>query len=137
MSRTIAPVMRRGAGRPGMSAVVMTRSISRMCRWISSSSRRCWSSPSSAAYPPAASAAVVTASGATKLAPRLSTCSFTAGRTSNADTTAPSRRAVAIACSPATPAPSTNTLAGASVPAAVVSIGKRRGDAAAATSTAL
>src|SRR5947209_4301559 len=45
------------------------------------------------------------------LAPRLSTCSLAAGRTSVAVTTAPSRRAVAIACRPATPAPMTNTLA--------------------------
>ena len=47
---------------------------------------------------------------------------------SNAVTTAPSRRAVAIACSPATPAPSTSTCAGGIVPAAVISIGKKRGD---------
>ena len=42
-------------------------------------------------------------------------------------TTAPSRRAVAIACNPATPAPRTSTFAGATVPAAVISIGKNRG----------
>ena len=54
------------------------------------------------------------------------TCSATAGRTSNAETTAPSRRAVAIAWRPATPAPITSTRAGAIVPAAVISIGKRR-----------
>ena len=48
------------------------------------------------------------------------TSSFTAGRTSYASTTAPSRREVAIACRPATPAPSTNTFAGAMVPAAVI-----------------
>ena len=39
-------------------------------------------------------------------------------RTSKADTTAPRRRAVPIACSPATPAPSTSTVAGREVPAA-------------------
>ena len=39
-------------------------------------------------------------------------------------TIAPSRLAVAIACRPATPAPRTSTLAGATVPAAVVIIGK-------------
>ena len=38
-------------------------------------------------------------------------------------TTAPNRRAVAIAIRPATPAPNTHTLLGAIVPAAVVSIG--------------
>ena len=62
-----------------------------------------------------------------KVAPSDSTCSRTAGRTSKPETTAPSRRAVAIACSPATPAPSTSTFAGGIVPAAVVSIGKKRG----------
>ena len=41
----------------------------------------------------------------TNEAPRLSTCSFTAGRTSVALTMAPSRRAVAIACSPCHPGP--------------------------------
>ena len=40
-------------------------------------------------------------------------------------TIAPRRLAVAIACRPATPAPSTITLAGATVPAAVVIIGKQ------------
>src|SRR5207244_2061959 len=51
------------------------------------------------------------------LAPRLSTCSLAAGRTSVAVTTAPSRRAVAIACRPATPAPMTNSLAERAGPA--------------------
>ena len=50
---------------------------------------------------------------------------------------APSRRAVAIACRPATPAPSTSTRAGAMVPAAVISSGKNCGSASAASSTAL
>ena len=44
---------------------------------------------------------------------------------------------MAIACSPATPAPRTSTRAGASVPAAVTSIGKKRGAVFAASSTAL
>ena len=71
------------------------------------------------------------------VAPRLSTCSLTTGRTSKPATTAPRRREVAIACKPATPAPSTSTFAGATVPAAVISIGKKRGSRSAATSTAL
>ena len=50
------------------------------------------------------------------VAPSDSTCSRTAGRTSKPETTAPSRRAVAIACRPATPAPSTSTFAGGIVP---------------------
>ena len=52
-------------------------------------------------------------------------------------TTAPSRRAVAIACKPATPAPMINALTGWIVPAAVISIGKIRGDRSAARMTAL
>ena len=44
---------------------------------------------------------------------------------------------MAIACRPATPAPMTNAFAGASVPAAVVIIGRIRGSALAPTSTAL
>ncbi len=59
-----------------------------------------------------------------KRAPRLSTCSLTTGRVSNASTTAPSRLAVAMACSPATPAPRTSTRAAFTVPAAVMSMGK-------------
>ena len=59
-----------------------------------------------------------------KRPPRLSTCSLTAGRVSYASTTAPSRRAVPIACKPATPAPRTNTRAGVTVPAAVIISGR-------------
>ncbi len=71
------------------------------------------------------------------MAPRLSTCSLTAGRTSKASTTAPSRRAVAIAWRPATPAPSTSALAGRIVPAAVVNMGRNLGRCPAAMRTAL
>ena len=52
-------------------------------------------------------------------------------------TTAPSRFAVASACSPATPAPITSTRAGLTVPAAVIIRGNIRGSSAAASSTAL
>ena len=55
---------------------------------------------------------------------------------SKPETTAPSRFAVAIACRPATPAPSTITFAGATVPAAVVIIGKNRPASRAARSVA-
>ena len=72
-----------------------------------------------------------------KVAPRLSTCSRTIGLTSNPETTAPSRLEVAIAWSPATPAPSTSTFAGATVPAAVISIGKNFGNVSAASTAAL
>src|SRR5204863_140296 len=63
----------------------------------------------------------------TYLAPTLSICSFTSGRTSVAKTLAPSRRAVAMACRPATAAPITNTLAGNTMPAAVVRRDARAG----------
>ena len=49
-----------------------------------------------------------------------------ADRTSVADTCAPSRRAVAIACKPATPTPMIKALAAEIVPAAVIIIGKAR-----------
>ncbi|VVE59233.1 hypothetical protein PTE30175_05407 [Pandoraea terrae] len=60
------------------------------------------------------------------LAPSDSICSLTAGRTSEASMTAPSRLAVAMACRPATPAPSTTMRAALTVPAAVISIGMKR-----------
>ena len=60
-------------------------------------------------------------------APSDFTCSATTERVSYAVTTAPSRRHVAIACSPATPAPMISAFAGGIVPAAVVSIGKNFG----------
>ncbi len=62
--------------------------------------------------------------------------SLAAGRTSVAETMAPSRRAVAIACSPATPAPTTNTRAGGTVPAAVIIMAKPRSNAPAPSITA-
>ena len=43
---------------------------------------------------------------------------------------------MAIACRPATPAPSTKTCAGVTVPAAVIKSGKNRGDISAPTRTA-
>ena len=73
----------------------------------------------------------------TKRPPKLCTCSLAAGLKSYAEITAPRRRAVAIACNPATPQPITNTRAGVMVPAAVVSMGKMRGWQSAAISTAL
>ena len=61
------------------------------------------------------------------LAPSDSTCSLVAGRTSKASTTAPRRLAVAMACRPATPTPRISTRAGFTVPAAVISMGMKRG----------
>ena len=67
--------------------------------------------------------------------PTERTSSADAARTSFADTTPPSRLAVAIACSPATPAPSTSTRAGARVPAAVIVMPNMRPNASAASVT--
>ena len=124
-----------GAGRPGTSAVVITTSDFAICAASASRCACCSSSVSSRAYPPAASASAEPST-SRNFAPSDCTCSLTAARTSNAVTTAPSRRAVAIACSPATPAPSTSTWAGGIVPAAVISIGKNRPCSSAAISTA-
>ena len=55
-----------------------------------------------------------------KVPPIEATSSAEAARMSLAETRAPSRFAVPIACSPATPAPRTSTRAGGMVPAAVM-----------------
>ena len=73
---------------------------------------------------------------ATNLAPSDSTCSLVAGRTSVAVTMPPRRRAVAIACRPATPTPMMNILAAGTVPAAVIIIGMARPYSLAASTTA-
>ena len=56
----------------------------------------------------------------------LWTCSFTSGRVSKARTIAPRPRAAPIAAKPATPAPMTSTLAGGTLPAAVICPVKKR-----------
>ncbi len=71
------------------------------------------------------------------LPPSDSICSFTLGRTSEASMTAPRRLAVAMACRPATPTPRMTTRAAFTVPAAVISIGKKRWYLSAAIITAL
>ncbi len=72
-----------------------------------------------------------------KRPPSDSTCSLTAGRTSETSTTAPRRLAVAMAWRPATPAPMTTTRAGLMVPAAVIRSGMYLGSRQAVRSTAL
>ena len=120
---TASAVTRTGGLRPGTWAVVITTSMPPM----TSLSSACWAARSSAvssrAYPPAPVASMVVLS-LTNFAPRLSACSRVSGRTSYACTTAPSRFAVPMAWSPATPIPRISTLAGLAVPAAVVSSGK-------------
>ena len=56
----------------------------------------------------------------------LFTWSFTSGRVSKARTTAPMPWAVPMAARPATPAPMTSTLAGGTLPAAVICPVKKR-----------
>ena len=125
-----------GAFRPGIAAVVITTSARAMCfvrnvlcAWFSSS-------VCARAYPPLVSASWFISCDM-KVAPRLSTCSAAAALTSKAWTIAPSLFAVAIACSPATPAPSISTCAGGIVPAAVIIMGKNFPMELAAMSAAL
>ena len=73
--------------------------------------------------------------GSIDLAPRDRICSRASSRMSNPSTKAPRRRAVAIAWSPATPAPSTRTRAGGTVPAAVMRRGSILGSRPAARRT--
>ena len=131
---TIAAVMIFGAGRPGTAAVQTITSMVLRC----SPRRRCCSARSSSvswrAYPPSPAALTPRSR---NLPPSDSICSRVSGRTSKPSTCAPRRRAVAIACRPATPAPTIKTFDGRIVPAAVVSIGKKRGVNCAAISTAL
>ena len=74
--------------------------------------------------------------GSTERAPRDRICSRASSRMSNPSTTAPRRRAVATAWRPATPAPSTRTRAGFTVPAAVMRSGNIFGSRSAASRTA-
>ena len=114
--------------------MVITRSWLLMCAAMIAAFCAVSSSVCARAYPPVPSAF---AAGSTNCAPSERTCSPAAPRTSNAETTAPSRRAVAIACNPATPAPMMNAFAGAMDPAAVVSMGRNLSSAAAPISAAL
>ena len=117
---TISAVMSSGAGRPGISAVVMMMSTSRACAAYSSAALRSKSSEVCLAYPSElASNSSSDRSTRRNSAPIDSTCSPTSGRASKARTTAPRLPAVPTAASPATPAPTTRTLAGGTLPAAV------------------
>ena len=125
-----------GAGRPGIAAVVITTSNS----GIRSSSASCCALLLLGRQLAGVAALGLLADDAEVeegRAERLHLLAHGRAARRSPETTAPSRRAVAIACSPATPAPSTSARAGAIVPAAVVSIGKNRGRCSAASSTAL
>mmetsp|Transcript_26213 Transcript_26213/g.68852 ORF Transcript_26213/g.68852 Transcript_26213/m.68852 type:complete len:673 (-) Transcript_26213:747-2765(-) len=123
IAATISAVMSRGGGRPGMAAVVMTMSHCGICsRYIAAVLAWPSGEKSGLAYPPSSCAiASATMSGCTNSPPTDATCSTASIRTSVARTTAPSLRHVAMASSPATPHPATNTTAGGFFPAAVIS----------------
>jgi hypothetical protein len=112
-------VIRVGAFFPGIKAVVIMISTSLACyinNFISASMN---SGLISLAYPPAPSpdSLILTSKNS---APKDLTYSLTASLVSNPLTMAPNDLAVAIADKPATPPPITRTLAGGSLPAAVI-----------------
>ena len=138
MAATMSAVHSSGAGRFGISAVVITMSTS------GASSRNfssCFSRNSGldgAAYPPVSAPSVCSSSKSRKTnsAPMDSICSDTSGRTSKAMVMAPSDTDVPIAARPATPAPTTSTLAGGTLPAAVICPMKKRPKLLPASTTA-
>ena len=77
-------------------------------------------------------AAALTSSASTKVAPRLCTCSRAAGRTSNAETTRAEAARGGDGLEPGDAGAEDEHLAGAMVPAAVVSIGRNCGERAGA-----
>ena len=135
---TVSSVTSTGAGRPGISAVVMT---------MSAALARSAISAGLAALVVVAHLARVAAGGFLRLAsPRPRAAPRRTWRRAirpapsppaarrTLRSTAPRRLAVAIACRPATPAPRTSTRAALTVPAAVISIGMKRPYSLAATS---
>mmetsp|Transcript_6030 Transcript_6030/g.26641 ORF Transcript_6030/g.26641 Transcript_6030/m.26641 type:complete len:200 (+) Transcript_6030:3310-3909(+) len=132
---TISFLMSVGAGRPGINAVVTTMSHSSHCLAKSAISAAMNSGDISLAYPPSPSpdSSIETSKNS---APMDSTCSLAAARTSKARTMAPMFLAVWIAARPATPAPTTSTLAGGTLPAIVNWPAKNLGNAFAASTTA-
>mmetsp|Transcript_28588 Transcript_28588/g.48630 ORF Transcript_28588/g.48630 Transcript_28588/m.48630 type:complete len:293 (+) Transcript_28588:2501-3379(+) len=125
-----------GAFLPGISAVEMIMSTSLHCFSNNSRSAARNSGDISFAYPPAPepSSAISTVRNSP---PAETTCSFVAARTSKHLTIAPVFLAVWMACKPATPAPMISTLAGGTLPAAVINDLNERPKCAAASTTAL
>ena len=119
---TMSSVTRTGAFLPGMRAVVMTKSAVATCLETSSCCFFKNSSDTPFTYPPSI---LIESSSLTMMnfPPNDSTCSLVSGRISDTSTIEPKRFAVAMACSPATPAPKMSTLEGLMVPAAVINIG--------------
>mmetsp|Transcript_35239 Transcript_35239/g.76446 ORF Transcript_35239/g.76446 Transcript_35239/m.76446 type:complete len:261 (-) Transcript_35239:177-959(-) len=125
MDSTISLRIRRGAGLPGIRAVVTMTSISLHCARKSAISASMNSLDISLAYPPwpspDSSMSTVRNSAPIDLA-----CSLTASLVSKTRTTAPKFLAWPVADSPATPPPITRTLAGGTRPAAVIWPAKKR-----------
>ena len=119
MPATMSVVTSKGAARPGMAAVVIRTSAGRDMRGQEAALALRPVLAEGAGIAAGASAAA-SRSRLMKVPPIEATSSAEAGRMSLAETRAPSRFAVPIACSPATPAPRTSTLAGGMVPAAVM-----------------
>jgi len=132
---TVSALTSVGAGRFGISAVVMTMSASATASVSIACSAALYPSLISFAYPPPPSPSS-SYSTLRKLPPSDSTCSRTTGRTSYAETSAPRFLAVCTAARPATPQPSTSTLAGGTLPAAVIWPAKKRPKACEASTTA-
>ena len=123
-------------------AVIVVGSRAGMgCRWRVASS--CVSHSADGALPPscvshsAAGALPPSPLTVRNSAPRLLACSRTASRVSKTRTIAPRDLAAPMAASPATPPPMTNTLAGGTLPAAVICPVKNRPKWWAASITAL
>mmetsp|Transcript_2058 Transcript_2058/g.5705 ORF Transcript_2058/g.5705 Transcript_2058/m.5705 type:complete len:225 (-) Transcript_2058:273-947(-) len=135
MASTISWVIRTGAFLPGMRAVVMMALVDLHSSRSIFRAASNHSGDISLAYPPAASpdSSVWTSR---NLAPMDSTCSLAADRTSKAVTTALRFFACWMAASPATPAPTTITRAGFTLPAAVICPAKGLCMACAASTTA-
>src|SRR6185437_434309 len=103
IERTASAVTSFGAGRPGTSAVVITTSNFAIASVSAACCASCSAAVKERAYPPSPEAVTPRSS---HCAPSDLTCSATSGRTSKPVVRAPSRRAVASACRPATPTPS-------------------------------
>ena len=128
----MARVTRSGAGRPGTAAVVIRTSERAMC----GASASCWRTARSSRQLPGVAADALDRVQAQLEERGAHGADLVGGGGTHVvrldDGAEPA--AVAIACRPATPAPSTSTRAGRTVPAAVMNSGKNRGRRIAASS---
>ncbi|MBA7486513.1 hypothetical protein ES707_22073 [subsurface metagenome] len=127
-------VINSGAFSPGTRAqsIITSASLAKGAR--ASCSFLSHSGGNDLAYPPSPSAISLGTSHPASLAPRLRLASRAAARISTQDTTLPSLLAVATACSPTTPIPTTRKLAGGVAPTAVPIMGMNFGSRWAAIS---